>query len=50
MVAFNPKERPTIEEILNHDWMKEISKLNEEEFKKYEEILIKELKKRERIL
>ena len=50
MVAFNPKERPTIEEILNHEWMKEIIKLNEEEFRQYEENLIKELKKRERML
>ena len=47
MVAFNPNERPTIDEILKHDWMKEIIKLNEEEFKRYEENLIKELKKRE---
>lgn len=50
MVAFNPNERPTIEEILNHDWMKDITKLNEEEFKKYEENMIAELKSRERIL
>lgn len=47
MVAFEPSERPTIKEILNHDWMKEVSNLNEEEFKKYEEDLISELKERE---
>jgi serine/threonine protein kinase len=47
MVAFEPSERPTIKEILNHDWMKEVSNLNEEEFKQYEEDLISELKERE---
>jgi serine/threonine protein kinase len=50
MVSFNPRKRPTIEEILNHDWMKEITNLNEEEFKQYEENLISELKEREEIL
>ena len=47
IVAFEPSERPTIKEILNHDWMKEVSNLNEEEFKQYEENLISELKERE---
>jgi serine/threonine protein kinase len=47
MVAFEPSERPTIKEILNHDWMKEVSKLREEEFNQYEEDLISELKERE---
>ena len=50
MVAFNPNERPTIEEILNHDWMKEITNLNQEDFRIYEEKLIEELKSRERML
>ena len=47
MVAFEPSERPTIKEILNHDWMKEVSNLSEEEFNQYEEDLISELKERE---
>ena len=47
LVAFNPKERPTIEEILNNDWLKEMNNLSEEEYKKYEEEMINELKKRE---
>ena len=47
MVHLKPSQRPTIEEILNHDWIKEITYLNEEEFKKYEEDLICELKERE---
>ena len=47
LVAYNPKERPTIEEIYNHEWMKEIRDLNEEEFEEYEKDLIEELKSRE---
>ena len=47
MVAFDPMERPTIKEILNHIWMREVSILSEEEFKKYEEDLISELEERE---
>ena len=47
MVAYDPNERPTIEEILDDDWFKEITNLKEEEFKKYEEKLIIELKERE---
>ena len=47
MVNYKPSDRPTIEEILRHDWMKELTRLNKEEFKKYEDNLIKELKKRE---
>lgn len=47
MVSYNPKERPTIEQILNDDWLKEITNLKEEEFKKYEQALVSELKKRE---
>ena len=48
MVSYNPHERPTIEEIYNDEWMKEIRDLNEEEFKAYENEFIKELKKREK--
>jgi serine/threonine protein kinase len=45
MVAYSPSDRPTIEQILNHAWMKEVTDLNEEEFKIYEDDLIEELKK-----
>ena len=48
MVAFDPNERPSIKEILNHDWMKEVTILNENEYKNYEEDLIIELKKFEK--
>ena len=50
MVSYNPKERPTIEQILNGDWLKDIKNLKEEEFKKYEQELVSELKEREEII
>ena len=43
-------ERPTIEEICNDDWMKEITNLNEKEFKKIEQQMINELKEREIVI
>ena len=46
MVAYKPNERPSLNEILNHSWMKEVTNLNKEEYIKYEEDLISELKKR----
>ena len=30
MVAYNPSERPTFEDIMNSEWMKEINYANEE--------------------
>ena len=50
MVAYDPKERPTIEEIYNDKWMKEIRDLNEKELEKCQKELIKELKSREKIM
>lgn len=50
MVSYNPKERPTIEQILNDDWLKNITNLKEDEFKKYEQKLVCELKEREEIM
>ena len=47
MVAFNPKERPSIEEILNDEWMKEIQNLSDNELKK---LKIKEFKEREKLI
>jgi len=43
MVSFIPEKRPTIEEILNDEWMKEINVLNKEEFEKLENEVKKEL-------
>ena len=34
MVAFNPSERPSIEDILNNEWLKGINNLTQEEEKK----------------
>ena len=31
MVAFNPAQRPTIDQILNDEWMQEINNLNDEQ-------------------
>ena len=50
MVADNPKERPTLEEIYNDKWMKEIRDLNEKELEECENDLIKVLKNREEII
>ena len=50
MVAYDPNKRPTIEEILNDDWMKEITNLKKDEFIQYEKNLIKEFKLREDIM
>ena len=36
MVAFNPSERPSIKEILNSEWLKEINNLSKEEETKLE--------------
>ena len=36
MVAFNPSERPSIEDILNNEWLKEINNLTQEEENKLE--------------
>ena len=47
MVSFNPSERPTIEEILNDDWMKEIQNLSEQQMESLKKEIINELKKRE---
>ena len=36
MVAYKPFERPSIEQILKSEWMKEINEKNEEEIKEEE--------------
>ena len=47
MVSPNPKNRPTLEQIYNDEWLKEIRDLSEEELDNYEKELIAELKRRE---
>ncbi len=44
MVSFNPEERPNIDEILNHSWMKETEDLNKDEYKIVENEVFKEFK------
>ena len=44
MVAFNPKERPSIEDILNDKWMKEVEDLSEDELRR---VKVEEFKERE---
>ena len=47
MISFNPKERPTIQEIYNDEWLREIRDLNELQLMDLEQELINELKTRE---
>ena len=47
MVAFNPNERPTFDEILNHQWMQELNNLNQEQLNHLEQELVDELHQRE---
>lgn len=50
MVAFNPKERPNIEDILNCEWLKEINDLSEDDRGKLRREVIKEFQLREEII
>ena len=50
IVTYNPEIRPSIEEIYNDIWLKEIRDLNDKELKDYDKELIKELKMREQLL
>ena len=47
MVAYNPNERPLIDEILNDAWLKEINNLNAEQMKALENEVKIELQQRE---
>ena len=47
MVAYNPNERPTIEEILTSLWMNEITNLNQDELNTLEQEIRTELHNRE---
>jgi serine/threonine protein kinase len=47
MVSYRPNERPTIEEILNDDWIKEIRELSEDQLKELEKEILEEFSKRE---
>ena len=43
MVAFNPKDRPTINEILNSEWLSDLKDANEEKLLYYKKKMINEL-------
>ena len=47
MVAFNPNERPKLDEILSHQWMQEINNLNSDQLNHLEQELVDELHNRE---
>ena len=48
MIAYNPKTRPTINEILEHPWMKEINDLNAKEYKNLEKEVYQTFKELEK--
>ena len=48
MVSYDPEERPTIEEILQDPWMKEINDLNESEYKILEKEVYQDFIEREK--
>ena len=47
MVSFKPKNRPSIDEILNSDWMKEIREMNKEQMEELENAVRNEFLERE---
>ena len=47
MVSFKPSQRPTIEEIYNSDWMKEIKEMNEEQLDELKNEIREEFLRRE---
>ena len=46
MVAFRPEERPSIDDILNDEWMKEINNLNDGDMNILENEVSQELQNR----
>jgi len=47
MVAYNPKERPTLGEIFNDDYFDDIRALNEDQLQALEQEIITEFRNRE---
>ena len=50
MVAYDPKERPTIQEILDGDWMKDIREMNNEQLMQLENEIREEFLRREPLI
>ena len=50
MISFNPDERPSIEEIFKHPWMKEVMNMNETELKGLHKDVFNDFEKREKAI
>ena len=50
MISFNPDERPSIEEVFNHPWMKEVMNMNETELKELQKDVFNDFEKREKTI
>ena len=50
MVSYNPEERPTIQQILEGDWMKEIREMNNEQLMQLENEIREEFLRRETLV
>ena len=50
MISYRPKNRPSIQEILNDKWMKEITDLNKEQFDELENEVRNEFLEREQLI
>ena len=50
MISFNPDERPSIEEIFKHPWMKGVMNMNETELKELHKDVFNDFEKREKAI
>jgi len=48
MICFDPDERPSIEEVFKHPWMKEVMNMNEIELKELEKDVLYDFNEREK--
>ena len=50
MINFNPDERPSVSEILDDPWMKEVKDLNQDQFHALENEVLKDFQNREKLV
>ena len=50
MVSYLPQERPSIKDIFNSNWMKEIKDMNDEQLEQLENEIREEFLKREKLV
>ena len=50
MVAYNPKERPTLDEILNDDYFSDITALTQDQLHALKQEIITEFRNRESLI